>query len=110
MFSWVKGWGSKVTILEPSEMVEEMKREVRRWVQNYQITELPVPPAYQLLWAKTGSGDRTHPLICHLIDVGQAALTLWNQALMAGIKQQIADLCGCPWKGAEVACFLGSFA
>jgi len=91
MFSWVKGWGSNVTILEPGDMVEEMKREVKRWVRRYAITELPAAPTYQLLWAKTGSGDRTHPLICHLLDVGQAALTLWNQALMAGCKQQIAQ-------------------
>lgn len=90
MFPWVKSWGSAVTILAPSEMVEEMKREVRRWVRVYGVAELPAVPAYQLLWAKTGSGDRTHPLICHLLDVGQAALALWQQALMAGCKTQIA--------------------
>ena len=91
MFPWVKSWGSAVTILEPSAMVEEIKREVRRWVRNYGVAALPAPPAYQLLWAKTGSGERTHPLICHLVDVGQAALALWQQALMAGCKAQIAQ-------------------
>jgi CRISPR-associated endonuclease/helicase Cas3 len=91
MFPWVKGWGSNVTILEPSDMVEEMKREVRRLVRKYAITELPDPPTYQLLWAKTGSNDSTHPLICHMIDVGQVALALWNQVLTDGLRQQIAD-------------------
>jgi CRISPR-associated endonuclease/helicase Cas3 len=96
MFSWVKGWGSNVTILEPAEMVEEMKREVRRWVRNYQIVELPTPPTYQLLWAKTGGYDRTHPLICHLIDVGQAALALWKEVFTDSLRTQIADALSLP--------------
>jgi len=91
MFSWVKGWGSNVTILEPGDMVEEMKREVRRWVRKYEIVELPKPPLYQLLWAKTSSNKQyTHPLICHLIDVGQATLALWNDVFANGIRSQIA--------------------
>lgn len=94
MFAWVKGWGSNVTILEPAEMVDEMKREVRRLVRKYEITALPDPPTYQLLWAKTGSQDRTHPLICHLIDVGQATLALWQQGLAAGIRSQLARALG----------------
>ncbi|MFN8469232.1 MAG: CRISPR-associated helicase Cas3' [Caldilineaceae bacterium] len=38
-------------------------------------------PAYQLLWAKTGENESTHPLICHLIDVGCVALRLWQRAV-----------------------------
>lgn len=94
IFPWVKGWGSNVTVLEPSEMVEEMKREVRRLVRRYAITELPDPPPYQLLWAKTGSYDRTHPLICHLIDVGQAALALWHHNFSKRLQRQIANALG----------------
>lgn len=36
------------------------------------------------LWAKLGLGkypDQSHPVVCHLLDVGHACLSLWNQAL-----------------------------
>jgi len=52
-------------------------------------------PTYQLLWAKTSQDkSTTHPLICHLIDVAQVALVLWNEVLTTSIRTQFADALG----------------
>lgn len=95
MESWVKGWGSNVKVEEPTELRMAIENEVRRLVKMYQVADLPPVPTYQLLWAKT-SKDRqqTHPLVCHLIDVGQAALALWKLAFTDSLRHQIATLMG----------------
>lgn len=36
---------------------------------------------YQFLWAKTNKNEAWHPLIYHMIDAGNVALTLWHQYL-----------------------------
>ena len=42
-----------------------------------------ITPEYFLLWAKTDKEDEgiIHPLIYHLLDVGQSALALWQYAI-----------------------------
>jgi CRISPR-associated endonuclease/helicase Cas3 len=50
-------------------------------------------PTYQLLWAKVdlrdpGSG-RSHPLICHMLDVAQVARVLWQKALTRSFRAQL---------------------
>lgn len=50
-------------------------------------------PAYFTLWAKTNQETgETHPLIYHLIDVGQSTLALWNLALTPATKWQFAKM------------------
>ncbi|MBL7066003.1 MAG: CRISPR-associated helicase Cas3' [Anaerolineae bacterium] len=52
-------------------------------------------PTYQLLWAKTSKDKtQTHPLICHMIDVAQVTLALWNEVLTDSIRRQFADSLG----------------
>jgi len=49
-------------------------------------------PTYFTLWAKTSSEtEQTHPLIYHLIDVGQTTLALWKRALTPGARQQFSE-------------------
>ena len=43
-------------------------------------------------WAKLGKAtwpDTYHPVICHLIDVGQVAFSLWNSALRKPIRERL---------------------
>ncbi|MCL4531207.1 MAG: CRISPR-associated helicase Cas3', partial [Chloroflexi bacterium] len=52
-------------------------------------------PLYQLLWAKTNDErTRTHPLICHMLDVAQVALALWQNVLTESIRQQFCAVLG----------------
>ena len=51
-------------------------------------------PVHHLLWAKTGPEDRTHPLICHLVDVGQVGRALWKEALGQGLRRHMATSLG----------------
>ncbi|MCX6043530.1 MAG: CRISPR-associated endonuclease Cas3'' [Chloroflexi bacterium] len=93
MESWVRGWGSNVKVEEPANLLAAIENEVRRLVKLYAVAELPAVPTYQLLWAKTSKDkQRTHPLICHLIDVGQAALALWKFAFPDSLRRHMARL------------------
>lgn len=52
-------------------------------------------PRYQLLWGKTSQDKtQTHPLVCHMIDVAQVALTLWERALTDGLRTYFATSLG----------------
>ena len=82
-------------VVAPAELREALEREVRRLTVLYQIAELPKPPLYQLLWAKADrKTGRMHPLICHMLDVAEVALALWNEVLTDGIRKQFADALG----------------
>ena len=95
MVPWIRGWGADVEVLEPEELKEQMIAESRRMATLYGIAEARPPPLYQLLWAKTDrKTEQTHPLICHMIDVGQVAWTLWSEALTESIRSQLADALG----------------
>jgi len=51
--------------------------------------------ALWLLWGKTSSqGDRTvtHPLICHMLDVGEIAGAIWDRSLAQGLRCWFTDL------------------
>ncbi|MFH2102440.1 MAG: CRISPR-associated helicase Cas3' [Chloroflexota bacterium] len=50
-------------------------------------------PKHFLLWAKTDQigGENIHPLIYHLIDVGECTLALWNLALSEQTRQTFAS-------------------
>lgn len=98
MESWIKGWGSSVEVIEPVELRERMIAEVERLSARYATETLP--PKHRLLWAKTDTDGQTHPLFCHLIDVGQVALALWNQVLTPGFRTQIANALGLDHVGA----------
>ncbi len=88
MLPWIRGWGGDVKVMEPEELCEMQIVEASRLADLYHVKAKP--PAHMLFWAKTGSNGRTHPLLCHLIDVGQVALTLWENVLTDAFRNQIA--------------------
>jgi len=95
MLPWIRGWGADVEVVEPRELRERMMGEARRLATLYRLAEIEPPPLYQLLWAKTSKDKTTtHPLICHLIDVAQVTLALWNDVLTGGIRAQFAEALG----------------
>lgn len=89
MVPWIRGWGADVEVLAPERVRESLMSETARLADLYDIQPIPT---WQHLWAKT-SDDRTqtHPLICHMIDVAQVALTMWNDVLTAGIRAQFTE-------------------
>ncbi|HIE47712.1 TPA: WYL domain-containing protein, partial [Candidatus Bipolaricaulota bacterium] len=92
MLPWIRGWGGDVTVLEPPELRERLINETRRLAAIYDIQPIPT---YQLLWAKTNKDKtRTHPLICHMIDVAQVTLALWDEVLTESIRAQFAAALG----------------
>ncbi|HRA86916.1 MAG TPA: CRISPR-associated helicase Cas3', partial [Planctomycetaceae bacterium] len=47
-----------------------------------------------LLWGKLGKGrypDESHPVLCHLLDVGSSCLRLWDTSLGVDSRQRWAD-------------------
>jgi CRISPR-associated endonuclease/helicase Cas3 len=95
MVPWIRGWGADVEVLEPETLREALMAEAQRLALLYGLGEVVSPPLYQLLWAKTDKGKTTtHPLICHMIDVAQVTLALWNAVLTEGIRTQFADALG----------------
>lgn len=92
---WVRGWGADVEVLEPEELRERIVAGVRKMAALYRVGEIPSPPLYQLLWAKTDREKScAHPLICHMMDVAQVALALWERVLTEGIRTQFASALG----------------
>lgn len=95
MIPWVRGWGGDVEVIEPEELREKMIDESRRMATLYKLAEIKPPPLYQLLWAKLSRDKtRSHPLICHLLDVAEVAQTLWHDALTAGQRAHWAAALG----------------
>lgn len=107
MLPWVRGWGADVEVVEPESLRLLIENEVHRLTTLYHVAELPKPPLYQLLWAKADrKTGRTHPLICHLIDVAQVAVALWSEVLTEGIQKQFASYLNLD---TEAACRLIAF-
>lgn len=52
-------------------------------------------PAYFHLWAKTHrDSGQNHPLIYHLIDVGEVVFALWNTSLVPAVRSQFSGMLG----------------
>src|SRR5215468_10524320 len=52
-----------------------------------------------IFWAKLGSAtwpEKYHPVLCHLIDVGQVALQLWNEVCRAKVREWVTARLGLP--------------
>lgn len=50
-------------------------------------------PLYQMLWAKADRlTGRMHPLICHMLDVAEVTLTMWDAVLTGGIRRHFSEL------------------
>jgi CRISPR-associated endonuclease/helicase Cas3 len=95
MLPWIRGWGADVEVLAPGELREALIKEARRIALLYQLDSVAPPPRYQLLWAKADrKTGRTHPLICHMLDVAQVALALWREVLTESARAQFTEVLG----------------
>ena len=99
MLPWIRGWGADVEVLAPEELRAELRREARRLSELYLPNEVRERPARYLLWAKARqeSGD-IHPLIYHMIDVGEVAMALWKEVIPESERRRISDVLGLPQK------------
>ncbi len=94
MLPWIRGWGADVEVLEPESLRKVLIREAGRLARLYQVGEMENIPQYFYLWAKTdrvGGTEKIHPLIYHLLDVGECAFALWNQALSQHTRQMFSQ-------------------
>lgn len=94
MLPWIRGWGADVEVLEPESLRKALIREAERLARLYQVGKMESIPQYFYLWAKTDrvrGTEQIHPLIYHLLDVGECALALWNQALSEHTRQMLSQ-------------------
>lgn len=95
MKPWIRGWGADVEVLEPGELKKELKQTAKDLASLYHIVSNTQTPSHHLFWAKADrKKEEVHLLQYHLIDVGNAALTLWKSGLNENIKQEIKDWLG----------------
>lgn len=95
MLPWVRGWGGDLVVIEPVEMRREIEREVMKMAQVYGLgLQAQAMPKHYLFWAKTDRSKQAkfHLLICHMVDVGNVALAIWETNLPTEIKQKISNL------------------
>lgn len=93
MIPWIRGWGADVEVLEPESLRKALIREAGRLARLYQVGKMENIPKYFHLWAKTdrlGGTEKIHPLLYHMLDVGECALALWNRALSEQTKQMFS--------------------
>jgi len=95
MVPWVRGWGADVEVVGPEGLRAQVAGEARRMAAMYAaVDELPTA-RYQLLWAKADrETGRTHPLICHMLDVALVAEALWYSVLTTSVRAQFEHFLG----------------
>lgn len=90
MLPWIRGWGADVEVLQPDWLRTELIKEAQRLAQVYGVGMFSPGPHFSL-WGKASKKMQiTHPLLYHMIDVGEAAKALWHMALPDGIRRDIA--------------------
>ena len=96
LLPWIRSWGADCEVLEPERLQNDLKGEVKRMARQYGLDNSAPKPAYFYLWAKADKKPphAIHRLFYHLIDVGQVALALWEEALPAVLKQELAETLG----------------
>lgn len=91
MLPWIRGWGADVEVLQPDWLRTELIKEAQRMAQVYQVGMVSPAPFFYL-WGKASKKFHTiHPLLYHMIDVGEAARALWNLALPDVIRRDISS-------------------
>lgn len=96
LLPWIRGWGADVEVLEPEALRNVHKREVQRMARVYQVEIQQYIPNYFHLHAKWEENQfpDIHPLIYHLLDVGQTTLSLWNNVLSEQTKAIFSEYLG----------------
>src|SRR5690606_30888879 len=85
MLPWVRGWGGDVQVMAPEELRKEIAKTVVHLATQYGVTSVNRLP-FQIPYAKTNPdrSQEVHLLLYHLIDVGQVALSIWQDVLADG--------------------------
>jgi CRISPR-associated endonuclease/helicase Cas3 len=109
MLPWIRGWGADCEVLEPEKLRRKLARETKRMAELYNTDLfttgnfqddpiLPFASPTRHLWAKTDRHDdheeKTHPLICHLIDVAQVVCALWDKGLPVATRRYFMETLG----------------
>lgn len=109
MVPWVRSWGSDVEVLEPMELREVMKAEVKRLMKQYDIHGAPQIQLQDRLlrcWGKTGQHEQDfHPAVFHMLDVAYVAECLlsdstsrWRKVLSRAFNARPDELLNwLPW-------------
>jgi len=100
MLPWIRGWGADVEVLEPYVLRQALEHEARKLARLYKLEGVGNIPKYFSMWAKTDKEhgtDKLHPLIYHMLDVGECALALWQYALSDQTRQAFAG-----WLGLDI--------
>lgn len=93
MLPWIRGWGADVEVLAPKELREELKNEARKLARVYQV--LPTSDTTERvlrLWGKTAGNNSNdfHPVLFHMLDVGNIARNLLNARASARWRNALA--------------------
>ncbi|MCB0138684.1 MAG: CRISPR-associated helicase Cas3' [Caldilineaceae bacterium] len=84
MLPWVRSWGSDVEVLEPVELREVMKAEVKRLLKRYAIhgtSQIQSQDRLLRCWGKTGQHEQDfHPAVFHMLDVAHVAECLLSHS------------------------------
>ncbi len=88
---WIRSWGADCEVVQPPELRKALRRETRRLASLYLGDSSQKSPPLYALWAKTdASSGEYHPLLFHLLDVGECASALWEHALTPAARQDVA--------------------
>lgn len=96
MLNWIRGWGASVEVIEPESLRESVRRETLKMARLYGLETSASIPKYFLLWAKSEKNQipDLHPLIYHMIDVGESTLALWKHGLSTQTCKTLAQWIG----------------
>ncbi len=109
MVPWVRSWGSDVEVLEPVELREVMKADVKRLMKRYDIqgtSQIQLQDKLLRCWGKTGQHEQDfHPAIFHMLDVAYVAECLllhstsrWRSVLSSALNANPDELVNwLPW-------------
>jgi CRISPR-associated endonuclease/helicase Cas3 len=96
MLPWVRGWGADCEVLEPEELREVMKREVRRMARMYGMGDASAPQTEFFAHRREDRGrEDWQPLIEHLKNTANMAREFGraaNVAELAYIAGMVHDL------------------
>jgi len=102
MFPWVRGWGADCEVLEPDGLKNNLKLEVQKLAQLYNIMDNSskkednsVEERILLLWGKTQRGSTDpfeyHPALFHMLDVAFVAQNLLNDNAPPRFRNMLAQ-------------------
>jgi len=98
MLPWVRGWGADVQVMEPKGLREALMGESRRLAELYGVAPVEQNSALTRLlrlWGKTSTRVTDfHPVVFHMLDVGNVASELLGKRASPRWRRVLADALG----------------